>query len=218
MSRLRVLIILSQLALSASAFAQSPCPTQQLLGSGAQRSSDLICVVPQVYGPGGLVGTNNGGPLYPTMFHSVHFQASSVSSLAPVNAEIGVQLSQVPLASPVSGFIFANGVMQEATSFGPVLTDRAETLGKRRVFLGVSYEYFDFDKADNVNLKTFGAVYTHEPEPTVCTTVPSTPCYKAPDGTEEPIYTRLTRSRLLARMGYRITWMYPLRYLWLTSA
>ena len=59
--------------------------------------------------------------------------------------------------------------MQEATSFGPVLTDRAETLGKRRIFVGVSYEYFDFDKADNVNLKNFGAVYTHEPEPTECT-------------------------------------------------
>ncbi len=190
MSRVRVLIILSQLTLSASAFAQSPCPTQVLLGSSAQRSSDLICVVPQVYGPGGLVGTNNGGPLYPTMFHSVHFQASSVSSLAPVNAEIGVQLSQVPLASPVSGFIFANGVMQEATSFGPVLTDRAETLGKRRIFAGVSYEYFEFDKADNVNLKTFGAVYTHEPEPTICSIIPSTPCYKAPDGTEEPVYTQ----------------------------
>ena len=193
MSRLRVLIILSQLALSASAVAQSPCPTQVLLGSSAQRSSDLICVVPQVYGPGGLVGTNNGGPLYPTMFHSVHFQASSVSSLAPVNAEIGVQLSQVPLASPVSGFIFANGVMQEATSFGPVLADRAETLGKRRIFVGVSYEYFDFDKADNVNLKTFGAVYTHELEAALCTGPNPPPCYTPttpPGSAPEPVYTQ----------------------------
>jgi hypothetical protein len=59
------------------------------------------------------------------MFHEVHFQASSINSFGPINAEIGVQLSQVPLASPVSGFIFVNGVMQEATSFGPVLADRA---------------------------------------------------------------------------------------------
>ena len=124
---------------------------EELLGSSAQRSSDLICVVPQVYGPGGLVGTNNRRPdLSEYVVHAVHFQASSVSSLAPVNAGIGVQLSQVPLASPVSGFIFENGVMQEATSFGPVLTDRAETLGKQQIFVGVSYEYFDFDQADNV--------------------------------------------------------------------
>jgi hypothetical protein len=191
MSRLTLLGSLLLASLSTVALAQSPCPTQALLGSAARRSSDLICVVPQVYGPGGLVGTNNGGPLFPTMFHSVHFQASSISSLVPVNSEIGVQLSQVPLASPVSGFIFANGVMQEATSFGPVLTDRAETIGKRRIFVGLSYEYFNFDKADNVNLKSFGAVYTHEPEPTICSMPTNTaPCYKAPDGTVEPIYTQ----------------------------
>jgi hypothetical protein len=110
--------------------------------------------------------------------------------LVPVNTEIGVQLSQVPLASPVSGFIFENGVMQEATSFGPVLTDRAETLGKRRIFAGVSYEYFNFDKADNVNLKNFGAVYTHELEPTVCTGPTAPPCFTEPDGTEEPVFVK----------------------------
>jgi hypothetical protein len=184
MSRLRVLTILLPLTLSAAALAQGPCPTQEILGSAAMRSSDLVCIVPQVYGAGGLVGIDNGGPLTATKFHEVHFQASSINSFGPINAEIGVQLSQVPLASPVSGFIFANGVMQEATSFGPVLADRAETLGKRRIFVGASYEYFDFDKADGVNLKSFGAVFTHEEEPTICATIPSTPCLNG-----EPIYT-----------------------------
>jgi hypothetical protein len=185
MSRFNVLCSLLLAAVSTAALAQSPCPTQTLLGSAATRSSDLVCVVPQVYGPGGLVGVDNGGPLTATQFHEVHFQASSINSFSPINAEIGVQLSQVPLASPVSGFIFANGVMQEATSFGPVLADRAETLGRHKLFLGASYEYFDFDKADDVNLKSFGAVFTHEQEPTICQTIPSTPCL---DG--EPIYTR----------------------------
>jgi hypothetical protein len=185
MSRLRPLLFLLPLILSAPAFAASPCPTQEVQGSAATRSSDLLCIVPQVYGPGGLVGTDNGGPLTPTKFHEVHFQASSINSFGPVNAEIGVQLSQVPLASPVSGFIFANGVMQEATSFGPVLVDRAETLGKRRIFVGASYEYFDFDKVDAVNLKSFGAVFTHELEPTICATIPTTPCING-----EPVYTR----------------------------
>ena len=132
MSRLSVPIVLLPLVLTAAALAQSPCPTQEILGSAAKRSSDLVCIVPQVYGPGGLVGVDNGGPLTATKFHEVHFQASSINNLSPINAEIGVQLSQVPLASPVSGFIFANGVMQEATSFGPVLADRAETLGRLR--------------------------------------------------------------------------------------
>jgi Putative MetA-pathway of phenol degradation len=183
MSRLTVLCSLLMLTLTTAALAQSPCPTQEVLGSAAKRSSDLVCVVPQVYGPGGLVGVDNGGPLTSTRFHEVHFQASSINSFGPINAEIGVQLSQVPLASPVSGFIFANGVMQEATSFGPVLADRAETLGKRRIFVGASYEYFNFDKSDSVNLKSFGAVFQHEEEPTICATIPSTPCMNG-----EPIY------------------------------
>ena len=149
MSRLKLHCSLLLLSVSTAAWAaQSPCPTQEVLGSAAKRSSDLVCIVPQVYGPGGLVGVDNGGPLAATEFHEVHFQAASINSFGPINAEIGVQLSQVPLASPVSGFIFANGVMQEATSFGPVLADRAETLGRRKVFVGASYEYFNFDKAD----------------------------------------------------------------------
>ena len=174
MSRLAIFFVFLLTALSSECFAQSPCPTQEILGSAAKRSSDLVCIVPQVYGPGGLVGTDNGGPLTSTKFHEVHFQASSINSFGPINAEIGVQLSQVPLASPVSGFIFLNGVMQEATSFGPVLADRAETLGKRRLFVGGSYEYFEFDKADGVNLKSFGAVFQHEAEPTICALIPST--------------------------------------------
>jgi hypothetical protein len=185
MLRSSLSLVLLSLTLSATALAIGPCPTSEILGSAATRSSDLVCTVPQVYGPGGLVGTDNGGPLTATEFHEVHFQASSINSFGPINAEIGVQLSQVPLASPVSGFIFSNGVMQEATSFGPVLADRAETLGRRRIFIGASYEYFDFDRADGVNLKSFGAVFNHELEPTICATIPSTPCLGG-----EPIYTR----------------------------
>ncbi len=184
MSRLTVFGSVLLVSLSTAALAQSPCPTQEIQGTAAKRSSDLVCIVPQVYGAGGLVGTDNGGPLTSTRFHEVHFQASSINSFGPINAEIGVQLSQVPLASPVSGFIFANGVMQEATSFGPVLADRAETLGKRKIFVGASYEYFDFDKADTVNLKSFGAVFQHEEEPTICAMFPTTPCLNG-----EPIYT-----------------------------
>src|SRR3984885_2301027 len=176
MSRLTVLCGLLLVSVATAILAQSPCPTQEILGSAAKRSSDLVCVVPQVYGPGGLVGVGNGGPLSPTQFHEAHCQAPSINSFGPINAEIGVQLSQVPLASPVSGFIFANGVMQEATSFGPVLADRAETHGRRKIFVGASYEYFDFEKADGVNLRSFGAVFNHEQEPTICATIPSTPC------------------------------------------
>ena len=116
--------------------------------------------------------------------------------------------------------------MQEATSFGPVLADRAETLGRRRIFVGASYEYFDFDKADGVNLKSFGAVFNHEQEPTICATIPldasasaesrSIPGTSLQRNTES--MSKFTRSLWSALMAYRIGLMYLLQCLWWMSA
>jgi hypothetical protein len=176
-------IIVVCIIASSEAQTPSPCPTQ-VLRDNPTRSPDLVCLVPQVYGAGGLVGTTNGGPLDDTQGHSVHFQASSVRSFAPINAEIGVQLSQLPVAAPVAGFIFSHGVITPTNSFGSVLTDRAETVGRNKLFVSLSYQYFNFDKADGIDLKNFGVVFTHEPEPSACAVNP-TGCL---DG--EPIYTR----------------------------
>jgi hypothetical protein len=170
------------------ALSQSPCPTQVLLGSSAKDSSQMLCMIPQIYGPGGLVGADNGGPLDPTTGHEVHFQASSISDFRPINAEIGLQLSQVPLAAPVSGVTFQNGVWQEAIGLGPVLTDRAETLGRHTVFLGFNYEYFDFDRSDNINLRNFGAVFRHEVE--LCDPVTATDCITDSTGQSVHLYTQ----------------------------
>lgn len=171
MPKARVARLLAVLVVSATSFAQSPCPTATL-NPGATFSGDLVCLVPQVYGPGGLVGTNNAGPINPTtrFHHEVHFQASNLESFSPLNSEIGVQLSQLPFASPASGFVFSFnpslGVVSRSTeSFGPILTERADTIGRHKVFVGVSYQYFDFDKVDGVNLRDFGAVFHHEPIP-----------------------------------------------------
>lgn len=156
--------------------AQSgPCPTSHSTESTASPtlSGDLICIVPQVYGPGGLVGTNNQGPMLPTnsnvFHHEVHFQQASRASLTPLATEIGTQLNQLPFASPASGFVFsfdpARGVVSQTTeSFGPILTERADTIGRHKLFVGVSYQYFNFDKVGKTNLRSFGAVYQHEDE------------------------------------------------------
>lgn len=156
---------------ASAAFAQSPCPTATL-NPNATFSGDMVCLVPQVYGPGGLVGTNNAGPLNPTtkFHHEVHFQASSLESFSPLNSEIGVQLSQLPFASPASGFVFSFnpslGVVARTTeSFGPILTERADTIGRHKLFVGASYQYFDFDGVSGVNLRNFGAVFHHEHVP-----------------------------------------------------
>jgi len=180
---LRLSLLVSVLAAASVAQVHSPCPTSLSTTNNPPkiaRTADLICIVPQIYGPAGLVGQNFDGPLVSTTGHSVHFQAAAVNNFGPINSEIGVQLSQLPLASPASGFVFSFnpslGVVARSTeSFGPILTDRADTIGKRKLFLGASYQFFNFDSADGVNLRNFGVVLNHEPEPTVCATSPSTP-------------------------------------------
>ena len=91
--------------------AQGPCPTQSSTQTTTipTRSGKLICLVPQVYGPGGLVGVDHGGPLLSTALfsHAAHFTNSALQSLVPLNAEIGTQISQLPITSPVSGFVFS---------------------------------------------------------------------------------------------------------------
>lgn len=172
-----VLVLLCSWTLASGLYGQSgPCPTSHSTDPGApdpRPSSDVICVVPQVYGAGGLVGNNHGGPLSPTetgdFKHTVHFQDAALKSLNPITAEIGTQLSQLPFTSPASGFVFtfnpSSGVVTQTTqSFGPILTERAETIGRHKLFVGVSYQFFNFDKIDSTNLRQFGAVYQHETE------------------------------------------------------
>ncbi len=174
--------------------AQGPCPTATSTTTSTipTRSNNLICLVPQVYGPGGLVGVDHGGPLFSTanFSHAAHFTNSAVASLTPLNAEIGTQISQLPITSPVSGFVFSFNpslgvVSRQTEGFGPILTERPDTIGKHKLFVGFSYQYFNFDKADGVNLKNFGAVFQHELETGLCGTGSPITCI---DG--QPVFQR----------------------------
>jgi hypothetical protein len=108
--RWRAISVVVALLWSIYSLAQGPCPTATSTQTSTipSRSGDLICVVPQVYGGGGLVGVDHGGPLFSTanFSHAAHFTNSSLLEFSPFNAEVGTQLSQLSLASPASGFIF----------------------------------------------------------------------------------------------------------------
>ena len=162
---------------SAFCFAQGPCPTANSTKTSVipSRSGDLICLVPQEFGPGGMVGTDHGGPLFSTakFSHAAHFTNSALQSFSALNTEIGSQITQLPITSPISGFLFSFNpqlgvVSRETEGFGPILTERPDTIGKHKLFVGVSYQYFNFDKADGVNLHSFGAVFQHEEETDLC--------------------------------------------------
>ncbi len=73
----------------------------------------------------------------------------------------------MPLPSPTSGFTYefdpTLGVFQRTTrSFGPILADRADTIGARRVSVGFAFQRFTFDTVEGLDLRQVPAVFTHD--------------------------------------------------------
>jgi hypothetical protein len=137
----------------ASVSGQGPCSTQ---------SNKLACVLPQEYGTGAAFNQ----VLEPFGGHPFHFSSDFSDTLKPFTSDIGRQANLLPLASPSSGVIFVydptlKTFVLGTDSLGPILGERAETVGRNRLFIGFSYQFFDFDKIDGVNLGNFPAVFTH---------------------------------------------------------
>ncbi len=82
-----------------------------------------------------------------------------------INTNIATALGVIPLASPASGVIFqtdpATGVELPATStLGPVFTERAETIGARKWYIGVTHQDFHFTSLDGHSLNALSVLYT----------------------------------------------------------
>jgi Putative MetA-pathway of phenol degradation len=127
--------------------------------------SEPGCVLPNLFGSQGLTLANN--PVFP---HYAHFIGSAQETLnQTLSSAIATQLAILPLISPSSGFTFqydkAAGVfVRSTTSFGPIYTERAETIGRGKVSFGASYQRFRFGSIDGINLKNMPAVFTHVPD------------------------------------------------------
>ena len=119
----------------------------------------LACAIPNLYGPYGLVLPN------PT--HSAHFNSAFQSGFSALNDAIATQLTLLPLPSPASGFTFhydpTTGLsVRSAESFGPILTERAETIGRNKFFFGTTVQRFRFNTLDNQSLHDLPAVFIHQ--------------------------------------------------------
>ncbi len=114
--------------------------------------------MPNTYGPYGLVLPN---PTFPARFDS-----SFQSTFSALNSAIATQITLLPIASPASGFTFTfdrgSGVYKRsAATYGPILTERAETIGKRKLYVGATFQRFRFDTIDGYPLHNWPAVFTH---------------------------------------------------------
>jgi hypothetical protein len=126
--------------------------------SNTATTGTLICSVPQLFGPGGLT--------LPNTAHKAHFTSASLDTFKPLNTAIGEELSTLPLGSSGSGisFTFDQALkipVSSEDSLGPILTDRAGTIGKKRFNVGVAYQYFNFSAIDGIDLNHLPAVLGH---------------------------------------------------------
>lgn len=136
-------------------------------GSQAQQGDDkLALLIPNLYGPGGLI-VDSEALLPDGSTHSAHFNSAFQSEFTQFNIALASQLANVSLPSPASGYTYAFdpslGVFRRSTqSFGPILADRAETIGRRKFTFGFNYQRFSFDSIEGVDLGDVPAVFTHD--------------------------------------------------------
>jgi len=148
-------------ALVCVAVAPAICWAQNLCPAGV--TNRLICVIPQVYGPNGLILPAGVGP-------APLVGSFNGNNLAPLNSAIARQSVFLPLSSPSSGITYAfdrslNTYSPTTDSFGPIYGERAETIGKGKLYLGVSFQYLSYDTMDGNKLKHLPQVFTQPDTP-----------------------------------------------------
>lgn len=153
-------------------------------GAAAQtRPSSLSTLFDEVFGPNGLVVSSDDVQLDGSN-HAAHFNSSFQSDFRLMNIALTSQLTAVPLPSPASGFTYkfdpSTGTFVRSTrSFGPILADRGETIGRGRIAFGSNLQFFSFDRLDGTSLSDVPAIFRHD-------------AYRSTGGRSDVIATRNT--------------------------
>src|SRR5262245_6928402 len=117
---------------------------------------NLATLFTGLYGPKGLI-VDSEATLPGEQLHSAHFNSDFQFDFSQFSTALVSQLVTIPLPSPASGFTYeldpSLGVFQRTTqSFGPILAERADTIGARRVSFGFASQRFTFDTAEGLDL------------------------------------------------------------------
>ena len=109
-----------------------------------------------LFGPRGLI-VDSEATLPGEQPHTAHFASDFQFNFSQFSLALVSQLVSVPLPSPGGGSTFdfdpSLGVFQRTTqSFGPILAERAETIGARRFSMGYALQRFTFDSVEGIPL------------------------------------------------------------------
>ena len=147
------------LAVAAPAQAQAPINL-------SVHVTELSQIFTQLYGPEGLV-VNSLTPLETGESHSGHFNSGFESEFSQFGTALTGQIVSLPLPPPASGFTYrfdsALGVFtRTSSSFGPIMSERHETIGGHRVSFGFAHQRLSFDTIEGLDLGRIPAVFTHD--------------------------------------------------------
>jgi hypothetical protein len=134
--------------------------------NGTAAVSTLSTLFEDIFGPSGLI-VSSDEVLVDGTNHAAHFNSAFQSDFRLVNIALTSQLAAVPLPSPASGFTYqfnseTGTFVRSTSSFGPILSERGETIGRGRLAFGFSYQFISFDHLDDVPLVAVPAVFTHD--------------------------------------------------------
>jgi len=104
--------------------------------------------------------------------HEAHFigaESPQFAAIGQFTSELADQLSSFPVASSAGGFTYSfdptlGAFTRTAESFGPIYSERAETIGKGKFNLGLNFSHFKFDQIDGLDLRDGDVrlVFTHQ--------------------------------------------------------
>jgi hypothetical protein len=157
--KLLALLFVGALGFTNDAYAQNP----YVIYSPA---NNLATLFTGLFGPQGLK-VDSEATLPGEQPHNAHFNNDFESNFDKFTTAIVGQLVTVPPPSPSSGFIYefdpSTGVFRRSTeSFGPILTERAETVGAGRVTVGYAFQRYHFQTIEGLDLTKVPAVFEHD--------------------------------------------------------
>ena len=81
-----------------------------------------------------------------------------------LNIAMASQVSQLPVASASAGtvVVYKGGVPETFNNLGPILTDRGQTIGKGKVFIGYSFSQYVFNNIDQHPLSALPFAFSRE--------------------------------------------------------
>jgi len=125
-------------------------------GAPRAQAGDLSSLLTELYGGDGITLADTG--------HQAHFNATGLNELNGLSEDLAAGLGIFAFNSTVSSYTFdlELGVPVRTTeSLGPILSERATTLGRNRFTVGFSYFNVDFKRFEGDELDDLTLYFTH---------------------------------------------------------